>query len=330
MSNGPRWSTGLRLAACAAALCTGLVLSAASAANALPPPTSGQTDVWYGGPLVNPLGIAVDPLGDVFVADAGAGTVDEIALVSGVYQTPTPVASGFVTPTGLAMDPLGNLYVTDPGVTNGKVYMIPKTSPTTYGSPVGLPFGGADFTPSGVAVDLHQNVYVSDDESRPSCSCTPGNPHVLFLEKDRTSNTGYDSQQALPIGGLVDPQGVAVDAEGDVFVADSSTNHVIQLPKKGRGYGSQFDLPFGGLDGPTGVAVSPVRGLGTTIYVVDTGKNRVVEISSRLILGLTPQANAPFGGLSGPTYVTVGSDGTVYLTDSGNDRVRELPAGNVK
>lgn len=322
MSNGRSWGMGLRMAASAAALSTALVFSMVSTADAaLPPPTSGQVEI--SNDFTNPQGIAVDGAGNLYVADAGAGVVDVFDNDDGTYPTtPTTTIGGgtLVTPTGVAVDAVGNVYVTDPGVVNGKVYLFPSTGPGTWGPAVGLPFGGTYFEPIGIAVDLHGNVYVTDPENG------DGPAHVLSLKRDPSAEGGYDPQQALPIGGLVDPEGVAVDAAGNVYVTDASTDHVILLPKTGRGYGRTSDLPFGGLNGPEGVAVSPVRGPGPLVYVVDTGNSRVKQIFSVPIIGFTPQTDSPFGGLQNPTFVAVSSNGSVFVTDSGNDRVLELPA----
>jgi DNA-binding beta-propeller fold protein YncE len=62
-----------------------------------------------------------------------------------------------------------------------------------------------------------------------------------------------------------------VDPAGNVFVADSGNNQVLELP---HGSASQVTLPFTGLNGPVGVAANP-RG---EVFVTDSGNHRVLEL----------------------------------------------------
>ena len=62
------------------------------------------------------------------------------------------------------------------------------------------------------------------------------------------------TEATLPVSGLHQPLGVAVDGAGDVFVADSPTGHVVELPEGG----AQQTLPFSGLSNDPEVAVDGV------------------------------------------------------------------------
>ena len=77
----------------------------------------------------------------------------------------------------------------------------------------------------------------------------------------------------LPLTGLKDSGGVAVDAAGNVYVADHNKNRVVKLP---AGLSTQTELPFTGLNGPGGVAVDAAG----NVYVVDYYNNRVVKLSA--------------------------------------------------
>ncbi|BCI85152.1 hypothetical protein NIIDMKKI_03580 [Mycobacterium kansasii] len=68
-----------------------------------------------------------------------------------------------------------------------------------------------------------------------------------------------------------DPDGVAVDGKGDVYVADSSNNRVLKLP---AGSDRQSELPFTGLNRPAGLALDVSGG----IYLVDAYNNRVLKL----------------------------------------------------
>jgi serine/threonine protein kinase, bacterial len=165
-----------------------------------------------------------------------------------------------------------------------------------------LPFTGIDFrlSPGGVTVDNAGNVYVSS---------TSMFGRVVELA------AGSNTTTVWPFAGLYQPQGLAVDSAGSVFVADFN-NRVVKLA---AGSNNQSVLPFDGLNYPQGVAVD---GTGN-VYVADRGNNRVVELAA----GASTQTVLPFDGLNNPDGVAVDTQGSVYITDTDNTRVLKLTAG---
>jgi sugar lactone lactonase YvrE len=139
----------------------------------------------------------------------------------------------------------------------------------------------------------------------------------------------HERDFALPFTGLADPRGVAVDGAGDVYVADSGTNRVLEMA---AGSNAQTVLPFTGLKLSTGVvnysiAALAVDGAGN-LYVADSGNNRVLKLAP----GSSAQTVLPFAGLGGPSGVALDTAGDVYVSDPGLDtghggRVVELAAG---
>ena len=107
----------------------------------------------------------------------------------------------------------------------------------------------------------------------------------------------------LPFTGLIGPDGVAVDAAGNLDVTDATNNRVVKLA---AGSSTQSVLPFTGLIGPTGVAVDAAGNLDVT----DATNNRVVKLAA----GSGTQSVLPFTGLIGPTGVAVDGAGSVYVT----------------
>ena len=104
---------------------------------------------------------------------------------------------------------------------------------------------------------------------------------------------------ALPaFGGLNinNPNGVAVDAAGDVFVSDSSSNAVWEAPATGPPTANPFVLSFSGLSSPAGLTLDANGNL----YVMDTGNSRILSMNRQ-------NPTAQFGtvpedlGLSGTT-----------------------------
>jgi serine/threonine protein kinase, bacterial len=166
-----------------------------------------------------------------------------------------------------------------------------------------LPFTGIDFrlSPGGVALDRAGDVYVTSEGM-----------YGRVVELPRGSST----PTVLPFSGLYQPQGLAVDSAGAVYVADFN-NRVVKLT---AGSTSQTVLPFTGLNYPEGVAVD---GQGS-VYVADRGNNRVLKLPA----GATAAIVLPFTGLKNPDGVAVDTAGNVYVTDTDINRVLMLPAGS--
>src|SRR6202012_4384668 len=142
-----------------------------------------------------------------------------------------------------------------------------------------------------------------------------------FVANDVTSRVlklpaGSNPSVELPFTSLREPNGVAVDTVGNVYVADYGNNRVVKLP---AGSNTPVELPFNRLREPNGVAVD----LAGNVYVADGGTNRVLKLPA----GSTTPDELPFTGLKSPQGVAVDTDGNVYVGDYGNNRVLKLPAG---
>jgi tripartite motif-containing protein 71 len=127
--------------------------------------------------------------------------------------------------------------------------------------------------------------------------------------------TGSESEK------LKQPAGVAVDSEGNVWVADVDGNRVEKFSASGTFLHSYS--PDSMLE-PVGIAVSPTSG---DIYVVNRGRDRIDELkpSGELIAAFGGEG-AGLGKLSYPSQLTVNAHGEVWVADTGNKRVDEFSA----
>ena len=130
---------------------------------------------------------------------------------------------------------------------------------------------------------------------------------------------------ALPFTGLRLPHGVAVDAAGNVYVAETRTNQVLKLAP---GSNTPTVLPFTGLDlfddgvidGSTaGVAVDAAG----NVYVADSGHGRVVKLAA----GSSTQTVLPLRRLRTPHGVAVDAAGAVYVVNYSDGEVLKLAPG---
>ncbi|QNI07145.1 protein kinase [Mycobacterium kubicae] len=178
----------------------------------------------------------------------------------------------------------------------------PRAAASAPGQTV-LPLTGLGFplSPGGVALDATGSVYVTSQSMY---------GRVVKLA------SGSPTPTVLPFAGLYQPQGLAVDANGTVYVADFN-NRVVKLA---AGSNNQSVLPFTGLAYPQGVGVDAAG----NVYVADRGNDRVVKLDAKS----NSQADLPFTGLNHPDGVAVDPSGIVYVTDSDNDRVLKLNPGS--
>jgi len=246
-----------------------------------------------------PSNVAVDPEGNVYVADASNHRIRKITPKGGVstiagdgtpgYTDGTGTVARFNLPYDVTVDSSGNAYVTD--FSNHRIRKItPMGMVTTFaGSTEGFADGtGTEaqfYHPDGVDVDSEGNVYVADSFNNRIRKITPAGV-VSTIAGDGTpgytDGTGTEAQ-------FYHPAGVAVDSSGNVYVGDFINNRIRKIT-------------------PAGV-VSTIAGDGTPGYTDGTGT--------------TAQFNRPYG-------VAVGSSGNVYVADFSNHHIRKItPAGVV-
>ena len=127
------------------------IVAILAAAFALTTPATAQTITTLGSGFNNPIGVAVDSAGNVYVADTNNNAVKRIAAAGGAITT---LGSGFSFPFGVAVDSAGNVYVAD--TFNSAVKRIAAAGGAT------TTLGSGFFDPTGVAVDSAGNVYVAD------------------------------------------------------------------------------------------------------------------------------------------------------------------------
>ncbi len=152
--------------------------------------------------------------------------------------------------------------------------------------------------------------------------------HIVMSRDQQKANqlTAYRERQfALPFTDLRLPHGVAVDAAGNVYVADDHANRVLKLA---AGSNTQTVLPFTGLDlcgdtinESTGSVAVDAAG---NVYVTDTCHNKVLKLAP----GSNTQTLQPFSGVDFPEGVAVDTAGTVYVADRNHGRVVKLAAGS--
>jgi len=144
-----------------------------------------------------------------------------------------------------------------------------------------------------------------------ACGLLAAWPAVLHAQSLRF----LGSQKAIAAIGVAAPEGVAVDGAGDLFIADTGNNRVIEVPASG---GAPIAVGSG-LNRPVAVVVDSAG----DVFIADSGNNRVVEVAARRSV----QVIVPTIGLTAPGGLAVDGAGDVFIADTGNNRVVKVPAG---
>ena len=299
-------------------------------------------------------------------------------------------------PYGVAVDSSGNLYVADGGNSRVLAYASPlqafKRSSQTTGFTAILVFGqgsaGTNFTasacatsatalcsPAGVALDAANNLYVADTSNNRvleyntpfTTTSVSGSGDVtadlVFGQGSTGTGSEFTTNNAFTppsATSLWEPRGVAVDSSGNLYVADSANQRVLEYntpltTTSVSGSGDvTADLVFG--QGSGGNAFSSAMGCQTTstglcypqglaldgsnnLYVADWNNTRVLEYNTPLA-GTSPNVTADlvFGqggsftassagtsntGLAYPAGVAVDNSNNVYVADTSNNRLLE-------
>jgi trimeric autotransporter adhesin len=259
-----------------------------------------------------PYGVAVDASGNIYIADTVNNRIRKVTKSTGIISTVAGTGEtrysgdgGLATsakvysPTGVAVDASGNIYiadaenhrirmVTNPGST-GVISTVAGNGEFGYSGDGGLATSAQLNYPYGVAVDALGNIYIADGENHRIRKVTnPGSTGMISTVAGN-GESGYSGDGVLATSSrLNSPFGVAVDASGNIYIADIHNNRIRMVTNPGS----------------SGI-ISTVAGDGAGSFSGDQG------------LATSGQLNNPYG-------LCLDALGNIYIADTYNHRVRKV------
>ena len=317
----------------------------------------------------NPQGVAVDAAGNVYVADTGNHTIRKItpggvvstvaglANFSGSFDG-TGSAARFYLPAGIAIDAAGaNVYVGDTrNSTIRKIVTATGVVSTIAGAASNIGFRDAPVgpgsvarfdTPEGVAVDGAGNVYVADSGNHTIRKIVLATGVVSTYAGSAGTIGSADAPFGPATAATFDsPLGVAVDAAGNVYVADTANHTIRKITPVGVVSTLAAVAGVSGAADGTGVAAEfyrpaglSVDAAGANVYVADTFNLTVRKVTAAgavtTLAGMSEGTGIADGSgtaarFNNPLGVATDTAGNSYVADTGSHTIRMItPAGLV-
>ena len=266
-------------------------------------------------------------------------TIAGYAAASGFTDGAASTAQ-FSSPGAVAWAANGNLYISDGSnqrirlLANGNVSTIAGNGSAGYSGDKGSGSSASLYSPSGIAVDASNNVYIADSFNNVIRKVDTSGNITTFAGNNADGPGLWNGDGTLAVGAdLNGPLGVAVDPAGNVYIADT-VNNAIRKVTAGTGIISAIvgsGNTSGRLNHPWGLAYDASSG---ALYIVDNGNQRIAKFVAGSANPLTNFAGggtlgdgglATLAKLSNPIGVAVDSAGNVYIAEGTvNGRIRKV------
>ncbi len=324
---------------------------------------SGDNGAATNARLNAPSGVAIDSVGNIYVADEKNNRV-RMVTTAGVITTVAgngsfsfsgdggpATSAGLRNPYGVSIDSTGNLYIADSGNARIRKVTAAGTITTVAGNGVAGYSGDGNAAtsaslryPTGVALDSAGNLYIVDESNNNVRKVTTAGV-ISTVAGNNLSGFDGDGVAATSVY-LQSPRAITVDGAGNIYVAEANASRIRKITAAtglittaaGNGAsgfsGDGSAATSASLAFPGGVAVD---GDGN-VYLSDTSNHRIRKVTATTGV-ITTIAGNGISGLAGdggaatsaslqfPAGVAVDSAGRVYVADSTSDRIRKIEDG---
>jgi uncharacterized protein (TIGR03437 family) len=310
--------------------------------------------------LSNPISVAVDSSGNLYIADRDNSRIRKVAnsVIVTLAGGGTPVGNNgpatsaqLGTPSGVALDSAGNIYIVDADshlvwkVSNGAIIPVAGNRTSGFSGDNGPSTSAQLNSPFSVTVDSAGNLYIADSGNNRVRKISNG--VITTVAGNGTTGFSGDNGPATSAQ-LYFPTGVAVDSAGNLYIADSGNNRVRKVANgvittvAGNGTagftGDNIPATASPLGVPVGVAVDATGNL----YISEdqsaglAANTRIRKVSSGVITTVAGNGMAGFSGDNGlatsaelwePAGIAVDSAGNLFIADVINQRIRKVSGG---
>ena len=301
--------------------------------------------------LKNPLGVALDTAGNLFIADSAnyrIRKVDTNGIITTVAGSGTNGFAGdggmatnakMTRPYGVSVDIAGNLFITDQSNqrirkvdTNGIISTVAGNGSFGFSGDGGAATSAGIFIPYGTAVDNSGNLFIADGLNN---RVRKVNTNGIISTFAGTGTNGFSGDGGKATNAnLSIPSGVALDAIGNVFISDANDVVVRKVSTNGiistiAGSGVVGVVGVGGDGGPANQAsFSTLHGVTTdgagNVYIADSGNNRLRKLT------YVDYADQPTLTVTNLTAGSVSNHYSVIVTSAAGSVTSSVVAVNVQ
>ncbi|HXB73239.1 MAG TPA: hypothetical protein VNY05_33690, partial [Candidatus Acidoferrales bacterium] len=269
--------------------------------------------------LNSPMGVAVDAAGNILIADTAHSRILQIGADGVVHNVAGTGLAGLGTeglppfltqvfsPEAVCLDRSGTLYIAD--TSNHRILQAPLSGKVAVAAGNGALGAAGDngkarlaelYQPSGCALDSSGNLFIADTRNNRLRKVTPL-PAGIVTTVAGTGDPAFGGDEAPATASrLSGPRGVAVDDNGNIFIADTGNHRIRQITPDGviHTIAGQNGAGFAGDGGPsTSSQLNSPGGLFLdatgTLYLADTNNNRVRRLVPDSMLPPDPIVLSP-------------------------------------